>query len=143
MDNQTDNLNPIQSTPPASSNTPAPGYKPNNFVLYPVLDSLAGWIKFMGIFTIVMGAITCLGIITAAIGVPMILSGISLNKASDNLNLFKNFNSPYTLNEIFTHLNKYFKIQGIFVIIAVVLLILYIAAFLVIFTIISSYTIID
>ncbi len=145
MDNQTGNFRPLQNIPHdgrGNISISAAG-NPGSPNLYPVIDSLAGWMKFLGIFTIVMGSITCLGIITTAIGVPMIFSGISLYKASVNLKLYKNFNNPFTLNEFFFLLNKHFKIRGIFVIIALVLLLLYIAIFLITLTIIGTYSIID
>ncbi len=143
MENQADYTT-VQSTPPIVTNQFNPGngnlnYNQNNFMLQSILDSLSGWMKFIGIYTIVVGALTCIGIITAAIGVPMIFSGIALTNASKTLRNYKEFNNQFTLNDFFTFLNKYFKIQGIFVIIGIVLSVLYIA-FLLIFVILSVYT---
>lgn len=98
----------------------------NYFVLNSMIDSLSGWMKFMGIYTIVIGALSCLGILTAAIGVPLIFAGIALNKGSANLKSYKQYQNPYVLNELFTSLNKYFKIQGILTIVTIVLSIIYI-----------------
>jgi hypothetical protein len=98
----------------------------NNFMFNSIVDSLSGWMKFFGILTIISGALTCIGIITAAMGIPVIFAGISLVKGSQSLKAFKQYNSPYLLNEIFTYLNKYFKIQGILAIIGIALLIIYI-----------------
>ena len=160
MDNQTDINNPVQNTPPdnlnpnntfySSAHNNNPGsyhnYNPNNynhensFMLQPVnLDSLSGWMKFFGIFTIVVGALTCIGIITAAIGVPMILAGIGLVNASKSLKEYKNFNNQFTLNDFFTHLNRFFKINGILAIIYIVIMVMYIA-FLLIFILLSVYS---
>jgi hypothetical protein len=110
--------NPIYSEP----NPPAQQY---NAFLYPTIDSLSGWMKFMGIYTIVLGSIYCLGIITAAFGVPLILGGKSLFKASNNILKLKQFNNPFVLNETFSAINKYFKITGIITIISVVLTVIY------------------
>jgi hypothetical protein len=104
----------------------------NSYFSDTIIDSLAGWIKFIGIYTIVIGAITCIGIITAAIGVPLILSGISLAKASTSLMNYKSSGSPHVLTEIFTFLNKYFKTQGILVIVGIALSVLYFVILLVI-----------
>lgn len=114
---------PIQDTPKYEN-----GNQQNNFILHSIIDSLSGWMKFIGIYTIVIGAITCIGIVTAAIGIPMIFSGIALTKSSKSIITYKHYNSPYTLYEIFTSLNKYFKIQGIFIIIGIILSIIYIVA---------------
>ncbi|MDF2985582.1 MAG: hypothetical protein K0R50_1092 [Eubacterium sp.] len=143
MENQPD-YSPVQSTPPIVTNQINPGngnfnYNQNNYMLHSILDSLSGWMKFIGIYTIVIGAITCIGIISAAIGVPMIFSGIALNNASKTLKNYKEFNNQFTLNDFFGFLNKYFKIQGIFVIIGIALSVLYIA-FILIFVILSVYT---
>ena len=92
-----------------------------------IMVNLSGWMKFMGIYTIIVGAITCIGVITAAIGVPMIFSGISLNNASKNLKMYSQHNNEITLNYFFTYLHKYFKIQGIFTIISISISILYVA----------------
>ncbi len=154
MDNQTDISNPVQNTPPdnlnqnntfySSAHNNNTGsyysYNQNSFLQQPVnLDSLSGWMKFLGIFIIVTGALTCIGIITAAIGVPMILAGLGLVNASKSLREYKNFNNQFTLNDFFTHLNKFFKINGILAIISIVIMVMYIA-FLLIFIILSVYS---
>lgn len=127
MDNQNQELNLFKDTPQNISSSTS---NHQNNIFYPIIDSLAGWMKFIGIYTVVIGSITCLGIITCAIGIPMIFSGLSLIKASKNLNLYQNVNNPFSLNEFFITLGKYFKIQGIFIIIGIALSIVYIAAIL-------------
>jgi Fe2+ transport system protein B len=103
----------------------ANGIPQNDFIMNSMIDSLSGWMKFMGIYTIIAGAISCLGIITAAIGVPLIFAGIALNKSSDNIKNYKQSSNPHVLNEVFTSLNKYFKIQGILTIVGIVLSVIY------------------
>lgn len=114
------------------------GYNRNNY-MPSILDSLSGWMKFMGIYTIIVGALTCLGIITAAIGIPMIFSGIGLHNASKSLKEYKELSNQFSLNDFFAYLHKYFKIQGIFVIIGIVLSVLYIT-FLIVFLVLALYT---
>ncbi len=165
MDNPTDFNNTVENTPPeagynnipnnqyvSGNNNPNndfnPGYINNNnnfhnnqnsYMAPSIIDSLSGWMKFMGIYTIVVGAITCIGIITAAIGIPMIFSGIGLTNASKSLKAYKDYNNQFTLNDFFTYLNKYFKIQGIFAIIGIALSVIYIA-FLLIVVIVGLYS---
>jgi hypothetical protein len=99
---------------------------PNNFNVNSIIGSLSGWMKFMGIYTIIAGSLTCIGVITAAIGVPLILAGIALVKGSSSLKNYSEYPNPFTLNEIFTLLNKYFKTQGIIAIVGIVLTVIYI-----------------
>jgi len=117
--------NPIQNTPNNESHN-----QQNNFVLYSIIDSLSGWMKFIGIYIIVTGAITCIGIITAAIGVPLIFAGIALTKGSKSIKSYKESTNPYILNDLFISLNKYFKIQGILAIVGIVLSVIYLAILL-------------
>ena len=125
MDNQNDLNNSLQNNTNYEKNN-----QQNNFILNPIIDSLSGWMKFIGICTIVSGAITCLGIITTAIGIPIIFSGIALTRAAKSIKAYKQYNGPYVLNEIFTSMNKYFKIQGILSIIGIILLIIYVLIFI-------------
>lgn len=114
----------MQQNNPIFSDFIPPAQQYNAF-LYQTIDNLSGWMKFMGIYTIVLGSIYCLGIVTAAFGIPMILGGRSLFKASNNIIKLKQFNNPFILNETFSALNKYFKITGIITIISVVLTVMY------------------
>ncbi len=100
------------------------GSPQNNYIINSMIDSLSGWMKFMGICTIISGSLTCLGILTAAIGVPLIFAGIALTKGSRNIKTYKQYSNPYNLNEVFTSLNKYFKIQGILTIVGIVFFII-------------------
>lgn len=139
MDNEKDLFNPSQITGNSiDSNQQNTGYTsqsngytaqnnsymPNN--INSIIDSLSGWMKFIGIYTIISGALTCLGIITAAIGVPLILAGIALVNGSKSLKIYNQQNNQYSLNEVFTYINKYFKTQGILVIVGIVLTLIYI-----------------
>ncbi|EPR13343.1 DUF5362 domain-containing protein [Ruminiclostridium papyrosolvens] len=97
-----------------------------------IINSLSGWMKFLGIYTIVIGAITCIGIISAAMGIPLIFAGISLTNASKAIKEYADFNNPNVLYNLFTYLKKYFKIQGIMVIVALALTFVYIVIILVV-----------
>ncbi|MHB8062960.1 MAG: DUF5362 domain-containing protein [Ruminiclostridium sp.] len=121
MDNQNDFNNSIQNTANYENIS-----QQNNFIINSIIDSLSGWMKFVGIYTIVTGAITCIGVITAAIGIPLIFAGIALTKASSSIKTYKQHSSPYVLNEVFTSMNKYFKIQGIIAIVGIAILVIYI-----------------
>jgi len=125
MDNQNEINNPIHSIQNCENMN-----QQNNFIINSIIDSLSGWMKFLGIYTIVSGAISCLGIITAAIGIPLIFAGIALTKGAKSIKTYKQFNSPYVLSEVFTSMNKYFKIQGIIAIVGIVILAIYMVVIL-------------
>ena len=116
------------STPILNTQNYETNFHQNYLLFNPIIDSLSGWMKFIGIYTIVIGAITCIGIITAAIGVPLIFAGIALTQGSKSIKTYKNYNSPFVLNEVFISFHKYFKIQGILTIISIILSIIYLVA---------------
>ena len=50
---------------------------------------MAGDMRIVGLFNIVFGALTCLGIITAVLGVPMLLSGLRLREGADAFDRYR------------------------------------------------------
>ena len=75
----------------------------------------------MGVLTIIGGAMWCLGIITAAIGVPLIIAGVKLLKAVSLSKEVGHSDQEQMLREVFTNLNAFFKMNGIIVIITLAL----------------------
>lgn len=122
-----------QPPPPQTDYRYQQQHIPQNGIYDSVINSLSGWMKFLGIYTIVIGAITCIGIISAAIGIPLIFAGISLTNASKAIKEYADFNNPNILYNLFLFLKKYFKIQGIMVIVSLALTFLYIVIILVVF----------
>lgn len=51
---------------------------------------LNGWAKFIAYTLIVYGAFCCIGIITAAIGIPLIFAGLKLLKSVEDTNNLQN-----------------------------------------------------
>lgn len=102
-------------------------------------SKLTGWASFIAILTIIGGAITCIGIITAAVGIPMIIAGIKLLNAVDNMKTFSGTKDPQKVAEAFENLNKYFKINGIVFVVVLSLEVLVILLSLIIgFTLLPS-----
>lgn len=112
------------SNPPLYNNPPMYN-NPQQYASPLQGKQLSGWAKFFGIYTIIMGAISCLGIITAAIGVPMIFAGIRITKAVDSTKAFAETNDQYKLAEAIDHLNRYFFIVGIIAIVGLAIFVLY------------------
>lgn len=74
---------------------------------------LSGWVNFMGVFSVVLGLVLCLGIVTAIIGVPLIIAGRRLTGAVDSLKAFTRTNDFNKLSDAIDNINKYFRVYGI------------------------------
>ena len=79
----------------------------------PDTGKLSSWAKFIGVMNIIMGAFSCLGIITAAYGIPLIISGIRLLGAVEDLGKYSREGDAARLADTFSNLYKYFKLTGI------------------------------
>lgn len=84
--------------------------------------------KFLGMFYIVYGVLTSLSIIGAIIGIPLLISGLRLREAADELNSFKATNDSSYLRRGFELQGKFFNIQKIIIIVGLVIAVLYIVA---------------
>lgn len=75
--------------------------------------------KFVGIFTIIYGAISCISIIGAIIGIPVIIAGLRLREAAEEYQLFQNTSNNQALRRAFEKQQKYFGILKILIIVAI------------------------
>lgn len=82
--------------------------------------------KFLGIFYIVYGVLASLSIIGAIIGIPLLISGLRLREAADELNSFRGTNDSNYLRRGFELQGKFFNIQKIIIIVGIVITVLYI-----------------
>ena len=99
--------------------------------------------RFVGLFTIIYGAINCLSIIGAIIGIPLIFIGIRMREAAEHFDVFRDSNDAKALRRGFESQVKFLNIQKILIIIAIVLfvlsIILMIVSFGAMFSAMSSY----
>jgi len=96
-------------------------------------DTMTKDMRFVGMFAIIYGAINCLTIIGALIGVPMIFIGMRIREAADQFSIFKTTNNAAALRLGFEFQGKYFRIIKILIIIQLVLIVLciiFVVAFL-------------
>lgn len=100
-----------------------------------MVKKMAADMKFNGVFTIIYGALNCLTIIGAIIGVPMIFAGLRLNEASDLFKAYLNSGDFVSLSNALERQGRYFFINKVLIIIALVFIALYI---IVIIILISS-----
>lgn len=86
-------------------------------------------IKFVGMFVIIMGAINCLSIIGAIVGIPYIIIGMRMRESADQFEIFKMSNDARAMRAGFDLQAKYFKIIKILIIIMIVFMVLGIILF--------------
>ena len=86
--------------------------------------------RFLGMFYIIYGVLTSLSIIGAVIGIPLLISGLRLREAADELNSFRGTNDSSYLRRGFELQGKFFRIQKIIIIIGLVIGVLYVIGIL-------------
>lgn len=115
-------MNEINDQIPEQSNENYHEYGLDNIVL----EKLAKDMEFSSIFLIVAGAITCLGIITAIIGVPYIIMGLRGRDAAKELRYYLVENNKRAIGLSFKNLGSLFRNMKILIIIQLVFIALYI-----------------
>jgi len=101
-------------------------------------SQMIGDMKFVGVFTIVYGAITCLSIVGAIIGIPMIIMGMRLRESADFYSSYQAQKDENALGLAFEKQGSYFNIQKILIIIGLVLIGLYILGIIIFAGIMAS-----
>jgi hypothetical protein len=94
--------------------------------------------RFVAIWTIVIGAINCLSCIGAVIGIPVIFAGIRLKESAES---FFNFatsksNDRMALGIALEKQSRFFHIYKILIIVGIILFILYLIGIIIFFTLI-------
>ena len=98
-------------------------------------EKMVGDMRFVGMFTIVYGVLTCLTIIGALIGVPTIMIGLRIREAADQFAIFKMTNNAAALKQGFELQGKYYHLMKILIIIGLILIILYIILIIYLFAV--------
>lgn len=101
-------------------------------VFHITVNKMAGDMKFVGIFYIIIGAIECLTIIGAVIGIPLIISGLRLRESADSFKGYLISGDSFMLERALERESRFFFIQKVFLIISIALFVLYII-FLIVF----------
>lgn len=98
-----------------------------------IVTKLISDMKFVAWITIIEGAITCISIIGAIIGIPVLISGLRLKEAAEELAIYKNSNDFTYLKRALDKQQRFFFIQKILMIVGIVFgilsIIILIAAF--------------
>ncbi|MBL1213777.1 MAG: DUF5362 domain-containing protein [Ignavibacteriae bacterium] len=104
------------------NNEPSSGIQPPS-PFRSMFGKMTSDMRFVGLFTIIYGAINCLSIIGAVIGIPMIFIGIRMREAADHFDMFKDSNDAKALRRGFESQSRFLNIQKILIIIGIVLFI--------------------
>jgi hypothetical protein len=87
-----------------------------------MFDRMVKDMNFVGTFTIIYGALSCLSIIGALFGVPFILAGLRIKEAADHFSFFKMTNNPTSMKTGFEFQGRYFRIFRIMIIVGLVMM---------------------
>ena len=91
-----------------------------------IIKKMNSDMRFVGIFYIIYGAITCIGIITAVIGVPYIKMGMRLRESADSFDRYTALGDDMDLNMALEKQQRFYFINKIMIIIALAFVALYI-----------------
>lgn len=94
------------------------------------VNRMAGDMLFVGIFYIVIGAIECITIIGAIIGIPLIISGLRLRESADSFRSYLTTGDSFMLERALERESRFFFIQKVFLIISIVVFVIYIIFFI-------------
>jgi hypothetical protein len=90
------------------------------------VTQLVSYMRFVGIITIIGGAISCLGIITAIIGIPVIFMGVRMREAAVNFEKYAASGDFNDLSNAIERQRRFFFIQFVLTIIGIVIWVIYI-----------------
>jgi Family of unknown function (DUF5362) len=96
------------------------------------VNKMTGDMQFVGIFYIIIGALQCLSIVGAIIGIPLIICGLRLRESADSFRGYLTTNDSAMLESALEREGKFFFIQKVLLIISIVVFVLYII-FLIVF----------
>jgi hypothetical protein len=77
------------------------------------LIQLANWAKFRGILDIIMGALCCLGIVTAVFGIPLLIGGIKVLDSVSALKQAIKTDNHEKMTDFFMNQKKFFVFNGV------------------------------
>jgi hypothetical protein len=111
--------------PPPPPGMTSPSASPVSFSGSGVdINKMAGDMKFVALWSIISGAISCIGCISAIWGIPIIMSGLRLKEAANGFISYAGNSDKATLEKALYDQGRYFFIQKILIIIVLILLVL-------------------
>ena len=95
-------------------------------VLQMTVNKMSGDMRFVGIFYIIMGALYCITIVGALVGIPLIICGLRVREAADSFIAYLGSSDSNMLERAFERQGSFFFIQKVLMIISLILLVLYV-----------------
>ncbi len=81
--------------------------------------------RFVGWYFIIAGGLTCLGIITAIIGVPMLIAGLRLRESADKFQNYRTSGDLQTLHQALDKQRSFFFLSMLYITIGLIFAVLY------------------
>lgn len=103
-----------------------------------IIEQMSKDMNFLGIMAIIYGILTCLPIITAVIGVPIIFAGIRMRETSEYFLGFAHTNDQNILWQAIERQGRFLRIFRILTIVYLSLLVLYIIGIIIFFGIVGT-----
>ncbi|RPI66205.1 MAG: hypothetical protein EHM47_17215 [Ignavibacteriales bacterium] len=103
------------------------------------ISKMIGDMNFVGIFYIITGALYCLSIIGAVVGIPIIISGLRVRESANQFQAYLTTNDTMALEQAIERQSRFFFIQKVLMIITLVLFVLYIIAIIVFIGVFMTY----
>lgn len=88
------------------------------------VGKMIGDMRFVGLFYIIYGAMACLTIIGAVLGIPIIISGLRLRESADFFSTFQQQKDENALLIAFDKQGSFFHITKILILIALAIIII-------------------
>jgi hypothetical protein len=89
-----------------------------------IVSKMTGDMQFVGIFYIIIGALECLSIIGAVVGIPLIICGLRLRESADSFKGYLTTGDSSLLENALEREGRFFFIQKVFLIISIILFVL-------------------
>jgi hypothetical protein len=87
-----------------------------------MLAKMGSDMKFVGLFHIIYGALNCLTIIGAVIGVPFIIAGLRLRESADSFSTYLRTNNIKIMESALERISRFISIYKILIIIYLVMI---------------------
>jgi hypothetical protein len=105
--------------------TSSPSSDPKYPVFLHNVSNMTRYMRFFGIYAIVVGIIYCLGIVTAIIGIPVLKAGVRLRESATAFDAYVLSNSFDDLARAIEKQTRSFFIGYVLLIVGLVILVLY------------------
>ena len=110
----------------------------NYFPYQMLVQKMVSQMRFVGMFSIVVGALNCLTIFGCVIGIPIIMAGSRLRESADYFLHYLSTNDNYILQKAFEKLERYFFIMKVLIIIGLIIFIISIFIYILLIGLIIS-----